>query len=1083
MTTTPLELLGTGAGLSVIDPGTILTRLWYFDGKFLRAEGFRTDQAYVRSLAALSHQATGSGVVHGYDVSPAAGDKLRITGGLALAPSGRVAYLPRQAEVSIADLIARSSGAADPATPPAAGVADFGRCAPEEAAGPDVTVAGRPLYLLTVAGVEALCGEEERFGQLCVDACATETDRSTVVEGVRFRVRELALTLPSSSTVPFDLRHLRSRVASAYFAAERTAVPSRVSGSGLATPVWCAGAEGIGGDEVPLAVLDRAAGVTALIDGWTARRELQEATPRRYWQWRMAMRPWDVFLAQVLQFQCQLADLGRAGASTDRETLRAAAEALGRVEADPEGALAAVRKRLVAALDAAPTAAGTGSLLLDGGLVELPPAGYLPIDLTRPVGDQVRALLGDGVDLRFCVARPDHVPEMLQEAQHLDRISLTRGLDEPDRKEAVDVLVPDGVIGTAAPATTAFTGTGRILENERGEDDEQSALTLSVVARDRSGPGWSWTAAAYGELPRRVSVQDFAAASAAAFSGRGDGDPFAGVSVRPNADQDRIRRTSAFARRLVSEGRAAAARRAAMRGAAPGRPPADRPLAEGEFRPVMMWLDGYTEAPVDTLPIDKTTRFGARFSLYSRASTRAAVFIDVRIGGSLRVLDSVVLADRKVVRTETSGVAQILQADSEKPRLEEVLLPMVWTFHRQTRALSVAVGDPEAAVVVELQEGGVPRHVSGRMLVPVRGAVPTTRTYATLEMREQGGVLDPGSSGRALAESVIAVIGAELAVPGRDPSFPQYATERLLGGLTTSGPEEVTATTDWVFFTRRRDRRCAGDVVETPVVTRTYRLFHRTLSDRSATAAGLPGLAADDDGDFEPVATVQFTAGQVTMTSSAADLRAGWLSGADRGNEIRLCGVGDFADSDGEAIALGRLSTVRSVLADLADSSNAQAQYLPDIPAQYHQPGLHGAMFTAGVRRRPVVRVCVTIYRLLPDAYKRVLVALRQLKDSVPMSEVLSRANAQPDVFFVDLADEVVVNPDSIPGGWDQVRIVDNVVGLPSGTGPEDEKLLRERAAKVGRAVHMPDNPGATMPAQTGDCGAILVVAAEPAVN
>ena len=557
--TTPLELLGTSAGLSVVDPTTILTRLWYFDGKFLRAAGFRLDQDYIRALAALSHQATGSGVVHGFDITrPPSGDTLRVAGGLALAPSGRVVYLPREVELGIGELIARSAGTFDPATPPEPGAADFRRCPPEVAGGPDVTVAARPLYVLTVAGIEALCGEEERFGQLCVDACATETDRSTVVEGVSFRVRELMLALPSSTAVPFDGRHLRSRVASAYFAAERAAVPARISGAGLATPVWCAGAEGIGGEEVPLAVLDRSGGVTALLDGWAARRELHETSPRRYWAWRMAMRPWDVFLAQVLQFQCQLLDLGAPGGDpgepgpcgTERDALAAAAEVLGGLTADPTDQITAVRAKIAAALDRAP-AAGTGSLLLDGGIVELPPAGYLPTTLSRPVEAQVRALFGPGVDLRFCVARPDCVPELLQQAQHLERISLTRGLDSPDQREQVDVVVPGGVLGPPpAPAVAAFTGTGRIFPVSRPSPEggaPASAISLSVVARDRSGPGWSWTAAGYGEAPRQLSVPALAAAALRAmrlvFGAERPPDPPAATPGRHRGTAGRSRRT------------------------------------------------------------------------------------------------------------------------------------------------------------------------------------------------------------------------------------------------------------------------------------------------------------------------------------------------------------------------------------------------------------------------------------------------------------------------------------------------------------------------------------------------------------
>ena len=83
----------------------------------------------------------------------------------------------------------------------------------------------------------------------------------------------------------------------------------------------------------------------------------------------------------------------------------------------------------------------------------------------------------------------------------------------------------------------------------------------------------------------------------------------------------------------------------------------------------------------------------------------------------------------------------------------------------------------------------------------------------------------------------------------------------------------------------------------------------------------------------------------------------------------------------------------------------------------------------------------------------------------------------------VDLVDEVVVDAGAIPGAWDQVRIVGSVVGLPPAITPEDEKLLRGRATTAGRAVGMPDEAGTTMPARAGDCGVVLLVAAEPAIN
>jgi hypothetical protein len=86
--------------------------------------------------------------------------------------------------------------------------------------------------------------------------------------------------------------------------------------------------------------------------------------------------------------------------------------------------------------------------LLRGGIVETPSAAYLPVAPgdALTVNAQVRQWMGEGVDLRFCIVRPDFVPHALEEAQHMERISLTQGLDNPQAKPQVDVLVPNGEI-------------------------------------------------------------------------------------------------------------------------------------------------------------------------------------------------------------------------------------------------------------------------------------------------------------------------------------------------------------------------------------------------------------------------------------------------------------------------------------------------------------------------------------------------------------------------------------------------------------------------------------------------------------
>ena len=70
--------------------------------------------------------------------------------------------------------------------------------------------------------------------------------------------------------------------------------------------MWCGGAALYGRDEVVIGLLVREGGSTRVIDAWSGRRERMDAQARSYWQGRMAMRPWAVFTAQILQFQCQL---------------------------------------------------------------------------------------------------------------------------------------------------------------------------------------------------------------------------------------------------------------------------------------------------------------------------------------------------------------------------------------------------------------------------------------------------------------------------------------------------------------------------------------------------------------------------------------------------------------------------------------------------------------------------------------------------------------------------------------------------------------------------------------------------------
>jgi hypothetical protein len=487
-----LVLVSNSNGIVVIPAKSPLTRLNYFDGKFLRASDLKAEQDYLRQLVRLSNQAGGSGVVHGFDLTLGGGDTLDLGPGLGINPDGRVVLLPQEVSLSIQELIERSQELQKfhkQANKAATEV--FGDCVMAGDAPPVNTTHPSDLYLIVISPAEALCGEEDVYGKLCEEACATSTDRPYAVEGVIVRAVPLVLQtpLPHSKAVSTSKLHLRSRVASAYFEDERQVVDSMISKFGLQQQVWCLGADAATGNGLPLGVIARAGATTVFLDPWIPRRERMDTPPRRYWQWRMMMRPWDVFLAQILQFQCQLRDIFDGGFTPGQDDpcgdartvigeaakriadfIKVQKEMTPQFVATTDGVsredvfkaklidLESVSQKLTDTEQQMKVTLGN-RLLIRSGILELPSAGYLPVapDAKMTVNEQVKQMMGEGVDLRFCVVRPDFVAHALEEAQHMERISLIQGLEDPKNKPQVDILIPDGeFVGAPAPARVGF---------------------------------------------------------------------------------------------------------------------------------------------------------------------------------------------------------------------------------------------------------------------------------------------------------------------------------------------------------------------------------------------------------------------------------------------------------------------------------------------------------------------------------------------------------------------------------------------------------------------------------------------------
>jgi hypothetical protein len=479
------------SGLPVIALPSALTGLHYFDGQAMRDARLTAEQNYRRALGALAARAGGYGVASGLDVEQLTTDTLRISAGLAVDGVGRVLQLPAAQTISMAALVAASRVTPWAMEETSSTSPEFLRCLQLWTKRPASARASTVLWIVAASWTEA----------------PGSVKSGTVTrEGIRLRAVPLVLHTPiaRSQHVALDARaHLRSLVAAAMYADEWASGGSLISGEGLRRGAWCTGAQLDDRREVPLAVVARAGEEILFVDEWMVRRERHEPPPSRYWAGLMRMRPWSAYLAQLLQFQCQLSDAGVAGgvlpssgcddtraaitnaatylssvyalwqpsrvAATSDYTPQQRAESDVLLQAGGVTRLEHVTREIVTASLSAQHIP-TDRLLIRHGIVELPPAGYLPVSVgnEQTVNAQVRALMGDGVDLRFCIVHPDVVAHELEAGQHMERISLLRGLDDPTQMPQVDIFVPDGVAVAAPPPTDRYEALARVATTALG---------------------------------------------------------------------------------------------------------------------------------------------------------------------------------------------------------------------------------------------------------------------------------------------------------------------------------------------------------------------------------------------------------------------------------------------------------------------------------------------------------------------------------------------------------------------------------------------------------------------------------------
>jgi hypothetical protein len=1030
-----LLVVGDTGGITVIDPSTPLKRLNYFDGKFLRAADFDVEQGYLRQLVALSNQGLGPGVVYGYNTTQGSGDTVQIGPGLAIDPYGKVLLLQSSFASGIQALIDTSKKTSAPASAPGASgtpaAGGFSDCVQVAAPPPTAVVPVSDIYVIVICSAEALCGQQDVYGVQCQDACVTSSDRPYRLDGVVVRALPLQLVTPfPTSQVAIDSNlYLRSKVAHSWFADEVLKHPNAISRDGLLSETWCLGAAyDAGCCEVPLAVVARAGATTVFLDAWTVRRERIDAPAKRYWQWKMRMRPWDVFLAQILQFQCQLADLlsnvvtpGNRGGdpcAPAHQALGEAAQLLDKVRSGlasyrsvPANATLSDRPALLSlslteisdlhgklqsVLQAAATPAQPKDrILIRGGILELPSAGYLPVvnGTDVSVNDQVRALLGEGLDLRFCITTADYIAHAVEEAQHMDRISLLQGIDDPKNKPHVDILVPDGTAASSSITPTAglYNANLTFSLNQKGLVHKGAAREVTL---DSGGTALYLAAAGLSQAAVthfQTLAQSAANAKPVVVTADVEKNTFIQKTAAAEAKVDTLVANAALqARGFINAAAAGLAEPVTKATATP------RETVDG------LWLTGRADQQVKSLGVHGHTAVSLRIVLGTQPASPHA--IELTFNGTLSISGISSAAAGLIVTGTVNGllsVGQIRENQSQQKMIEYLLTERLnWPV-----TLTYAGDDANGSITVDLTLKG--NSLSGLRLTKTFAGSLSEITYrldgiskppggigppAVVLLGELGLIADPAVINPGNPYHQAAVSGLDLdqaALIVSEPAFETNAEGLLFPALPAATKELVIrAVRDWVAFTRRREKKCERDVEPVPPVPpRSYRVlnvtverevakdrvdsFTKLLKDPTKLATTINSLLEADSQGVKLVVT--FAGGTAVLQSKPANVKFDWET-FNPGNTIYYAAVGAVGESDA-ALQLSRLKTFEGAIsADSKENLAAQEVTLVPYPPGAAIPGADGVMFfitvPAATEKQHVYAANANFYIAIQDAAK-----------------------------------------------------------------------------------------------------------------
>jgi hypothetical protein len=602
--------------------------------------------------------------------------------------------------------------------------------------------------------------------------------------------------------------------------------------------------------------------------------------------------------------------------------------------------------------------------LLRGGIVETPSAGYLPVvpGESATVNAQVRQWMGEGVDLRFCVVRPDFVPHALEEAQHMERISLTQGLDNPQAKPQVDVLVPNGVI-LKQPTASPGQGYEAVVQLFPKHNDDQpqlmamriapaASINLQGAATTHSLPagGAAFYLAGASVAPKTSVIkglmETLTEVGSSHLSNLSDLRNAANIQPAPTGN---IGSNAALFSRLnlnaATAARIAAALRAGETTVAP--PPVAQQVAA-------IWIQLSCSHNPFMLSLGATAAASLRVTTVLPGNTGNPTpgTTDYRLFGDLVITQAASGGGTKTVRGAFSGTYVIDNQTAPvggplRFEIEATYDVNADTVHVKLTGLNSSKLTIQFEVKTAWQ--GDPQKVLSHVVYRVLRGDTMSQEVSLLgsSLTRNDEVLQAGQASHTAALSALDVIAAAL----KDSAFADMAAGLLFPPPPPPSSDLVVrATLDWVLFHRRRTKTCATETVNVVASARRYQVFHLRAPNADEAAEVIKALLNNDSAalqrfGFKPVDVVEFAAGGPALNTPASAIQADWSVASPPPSQVHYAAIASqgAATADGNSLALQRLGRFQDAILPLSPPE-PQARYetLPLFPTALPAPGLDG---------------------------------------------------------------------------------------------------------------------------------------------